>query len=52
MSMNPKWELQAKKEGALYFDEDFDSLQDKNKYKHKMYLNTGFCGLENTIKNF
>lgn len=40
--MNPDWELQARKEGALYFDEDYDSLLNKDKYKHEMYLNTGF----------
>ena len=40
--MNPDWELQARKEGALYFDEDYDSLTYKDKYKHEMYLNTGF----------
>ena len=40
--MNEEWELQARKEGAEYFDEDFTSLSDKNKYKHEMYLNTGF----------
>ena len=38
--MDKKYELYARKEGARYFDEDFYSLDDWNKYKHEMVLNT------------
>lgn len=40
--MNVEWELNARKEGYKYFDELFDGKIKSNKYKHEMYLNTGF----------
>lgn len=40
--MNEEWELNARKEGYDYFDEPFDGKMKSNKYKHEMYLNTGF----------
>lgn len=40
--MNEEWELNARKEGYEYFDEPFDGNMKSNKYKHEMYLNTGF----------
>ena len=40
MATNPEWETQAYKEGALYFDEDPDTIHDRSKYKHTMYTNT------------
>lgn len=41
-NMNKEWEIQARKEGATYFDENYDALKNKDKFKHEKYLNTSF----------
>ena len=38
MANNPEWEIEAFKEGAIYFDEDPD--KNNGKYKHTMFTNT------------
>lgn len=41
MATNPEKEIIAFKEGAVYFDVDYDSLKNKQMYKHENTLNTG-----------